>query len=548
MDWDPLIDLNGNLRVIKVGASDAAQDPVCGLQLAVKVRPEIGSPAWRRSWSETPFALGPVRDIALRAHDETFGSFADLREFLDRQLAMRPGLHPGLAVYTRAAVENYLDAHDALQADTGPTRLLTRDPKFVVGDRTLTAWTPLYETAAGVREVRRLRMSSARTEPGDGDMRWAAVAASLAAREPGGAAPTLIRVVEVGLGDGSAHLLWSGSPADAAALYASEARGHIQNIAAATAATPGFACGECKLAGACPLPVQVDGMLGQAGPGNGTRSVSPSELATYGRCPAQWLLHHECHLPVQDFGGGERLERGIAVHDWLQRAHARGTACTQADLPVPGTGLGLAEGLMDEMLYAVCRPFLLAHLDLCPVGAAGAEDVSPEELAVGYDSTADVVVTTRADLVYRLADRLVVRETKTTEERLPEDREEAYDRWPQVGWSLTALRSGLAERRGADGGLVELEVLAPGGGTLFTWATDELGVPAMAAGDVRRAVSGWHTDVEWPTNAAPHCAFCPVRQWCPDRDTFAAGPPPEPGSPEAAAVSAFTDADDPPPF
>jgi hypothetical protein len=412
----------------------------------------------------------------------------------------------------------------------------------------LKAWTPLYETADGVREVRRLRFGAARTDPDDGDMRWAAVAAVVAARQPGAVAPTQVRVVEVGLGDGSTDVVWSGSPADAEALYTARARGHVQTIVSATAARPCFSCGDCDLAGACALPVQLDGMLGQTGPGIGTRSVSPSELATYAKCPAQWLMHHECHLPAQDFGGGERLERGIAVHDWLQRAHGRGTACTAGDLPEPGTGLGLAAGLMDEAMYEVCRPFLLAHLDLCPLGVAGIEDVTPEELIVGWDSTAGVVVTTRVDLLYRLADRIVVRETKTTEERLPEDREEAYDRWPQVAWSLTALRSGLADRHGAAEGLVQLEVLTPGGGVVFEWTTDEPGVPAMAEGDVRRAVDGWHTDVEWPTNPAPHCALCQVRQWCPDRDTFAAGPHPEPGTPEAAAVEAFTAADDPPPF
>jgi len=549
--WSPPIDLSGAFDRLKVGATDAAQQDPCGLQLALRVRPLVSPPAWRPGWKQGPFALGPIRNIALRAHGETLPTWADLQDFLDDQLARWPEIHLGLRLYTRTAVEGYLDAHELLEAQTGPMRLVAEDPDMPVGaSALLTAWTPVYESDAGtVREVRKLRLGAARP-PGPGERRWADVAVRVAARMPGRPAPARLRAVEIGLVDGSFEVLFDGTPAYADAAWQAGTRGHVLALVDATATDPGYSCGSCKAGGVCDRPVPVDGMLGTTGPGNGTRAVSPSHMTIYGRCPAQWLLRHEVHLPQEQFGGGDALARGTAVHEWLHTAHDRGTPCTAGDLPDPdaGAGIGLAAGVMDDDTYRLARPYLLAHVGLCPLAAPGAAHARSEELVVGYDATADVMVNNKPDLLYRLGDRLVVRETKTTEKAMPQDREEAYDRWPQVAWALALLRSGLAARDGATGGRVELEVLTAGGGQMFTWATDEPGVPQMAAGDVRRAVAGWHTDTDWPTNPAPHCAFCPVRRWCPDRDTHALGPAPAPGSPEAAAVAEFTATDDDPPF
>lgn len=550
MAWSPLIDLYGSFDHVRVGASDAAQEQFCGLQLALKVRPSVGSPAWRPRRQQAPFALGPIRNIALRAHDESLPTYADLRNYLDTQMSLWPQIHPCLRLYTRTAVEGYLDAHEALEAQTGPLRLVQEDPEHAVGTRSLHVWAPVYGSEDGtVLEVRKVRFGAARA-PGPGDLRWGHVAVRVIARTVSGPAPVRLRAVEVGLEDGSFEVLFDGTPAEADAAYEADTQGHVLAFVDATHTEPGYSCGSCKVGGACDRPVPVDGMLGTTGPGNGTRPVSPSQMATYATCPAQWLLRHEVHVPQEQFGSDEPLARGIRVHEWLQAAHDRGVPCGLGDLPDPdaGGGIGLAASVMDEDAYRRDRPYLLAHLSLCPLGVPGATDARSEGLVVGYDSTADVMVTTKPDLLYRLADRLVVRETKSTEQAIPQDRDEAYDRYPQVAWALQLLRSGLADRDGATGGLVELEVLTTGGGQVFAWATDEPGVPLMAAGDVRRAVAGWHTDTTWATNPAPHCAFCPVRRWCPDRDTYAAGPAPAPGTPEAGAVAGFTAADDDPPF
>lgn len=550
MAWSPPIDLSGPVDRLKVGASDAGQQDPCGLQLALKVRPSVWSPAWRPGWKSAPFALGPVRSIALRAHGEALSTWEDLRDFIDDQMARWPEIHPCLVLYTRTAVEAYLDAHELLEAQTGAMRLVGEDPEMQVGaNALLTAWTPVYDSEDGtVREVRKLRLGEARA-PGPGDLRWADVAVRVAARMPG-PAPARLRAVEIGLVDGSFEVLFDDAPANADAAWHAGTRGHILALVGATHTSPGYCCGSCKAGGVCDRPVLVDGMLGTTGPGNGTRAVSPSQMLTYARCPAQWLLRHDVHLPAEEFGGGDALTRGTAVHEWLHAAHDRGIPCTAADLPDPdaGGGTGLATAVIDDDAYRLARPYLLAHLPLCPLATPGATGVRSEDLVVGYDATADVMVTTKPDLLYRLADRLVVREIKTTDQAMPADREEAYDRWPQVAWSLGLLRSGLAARDGATAGLVELEVLTANGGQLFAWATDEPGVPLMAAGDVRRAVAGWHTDTTWATNPAPHCAFCPVRRWCPDRDTYPLGPAPAPGTPQAAAVAEFTAADDDPPF
>jgi len=546
--WEPVLDLRGNRNLLKVSASDASEKGACGLYLAVKVRPGVVAPGWRRYKDGTPFVLGVVRDVALLAHGQadTNATSPAWKAFLRAQVDGLH-LHPGLRLYVETAVENYLDAHSLSETEVGPLRLVRNDPEFEFedGQRRLTVWTPLYASEDGTAEVRRLRMRSPHTSPTDADMRWAAVAAYISARQ--GSGPARVRVVEVGLGDGNVSVLFDGTGPDADQFYAAVAGEPLRALVAAVTPTSGYSCGKCRLAGHCPEPVQLDGITGQPGKGNGTRSVSPSELKTYAECPAQWLLRHGANLPRTETPSPQQ-ERGNAVHSWLEAAHLRGVPCTPADLPEPGQGLGLADGLMDDVLYERSRPFLLRHLDHCPLALTGYEPLGPERVVAGYDRTADVVPTMRVDLLYRLADRVVVRETKTTDNPLPASREDAYNKWPQVPWALTALRSGLAERHDAAGGLVEVEVLGPEDAVVYSWATDEPGVPEMAAGDVRRATRGWHTDTDWHARPGPYCQWCTVRQWCPDRDTHQAGPAPEPGSPEAAAAAAFTAASDEPPF
>lgn len=518
MAWEPLLDITGDTRSVVVSATDVASHVPCGRFLAIKTRKQVRAASWERSYAGTPFPLGDVQQVILASHSATeTGTYSGLRVWLIRRLDLMR-LHRAVRPYVETAVQNILEAHEAIEAEVGPLSLLKWWPTIGSPPRELNVWAPLYTTVDGTREIRRLRVGSIHDDPDEDDRRWAAVAAFVAARYPGPHC-SRVRVVEVGAVDGSVKVLFDDTPEQADAEYRSDARDRAASVTEQDHVVPCSSCGDCKAAGACSALMQTDGVLGQDRPGVGSRSIAPTALAKYAECPAQWLLDVELHLPKEQIGG-EAIARGASVHRWLEAAHRRGVACSPADLPPHGDGTGPVGGTLTAEEYAVARPFLEAHLPVCPLGIDGAEFVAVEQAAHGWDATANVVAVAKPDLVYRLGDRVLVRETKTVGGAMP-DRDTAYNRYLQVPFLLALLADGLAEEHGGTVAAVELEVLVAGQpAAVWAWHTDDLVDLAVARSDVRRAVELWHQDTSWEPSPGPHCERCPVRRWCPDRDAW----------------------------
>ena len=546
MPWDPELDLAGDRAQIKISATDVASDCGCGRHLAFKARPKVHPAAWRKWFSDDlPFVPGLVLELVAEAHlAPGTDTYAGLRTWLMGRLDAR-GVGRLLRPYVEAAVENALEAHSSIEDDLGPLRLLTSTPIIGSRGRELTAWAPLYTTADGTREIRRVRLSSAHEDPSEGDRLWAATAAHVAATFRASPAAVRVRVVEIGLGDGSSTVLFDGTPDEATAAYDARARARASALLEEDHVLPGFACGGCKAAGVCDALVQVDGMLGQDAAGVVARSIAPTALQKYAECPARWLLEAEMHLP-KEVTGGDQMVRGNAVHRWLEAAHGRGVACRAEDLPDPATGLGLADGRLSPGDYALAHPYLVHHVGNCPLAVDEATVVAVEQTVYGWDDAAQVVPVTKPDLVYRLGDRLIIRETKSMQS-MPIDQHDAYSRHLQVPFMLVLLASGLEAEHGATAGAVELEILGPDGAEMWAWETDDPVVMAVARADVRRAVEDWHVDTTWDTRVGPHCAWCPVREWCPDRDVWQgsrAGATPV----RSPADPSYDDDEEPPPF
>jgi hypothetical protein len=330
-------------------------------------------------------------------------------------------------------------------------------------------------------------------------------------------------VVEIGAVDGSLAVLFDGDPVTAVAAFRGNGKARAAELTEQDDVVPCRECGTCKIAGVCEALLPVTGMLGQTKPGYRFRSVAPSALEQYRLCPAQWLLDRELHLP-KNKGIAEAQARGQAVHEWLKAAHQRGIGCRPEDLPEPGGDLGLAAGGLSEEEYAVAFPYLMQHLPNCPLGIAGTVVVAVEENMYSFDHDAQVIPVTKPDLIYRIGERLIVREFKTAAAVPAHGKDEAYSQHFQVPFLLAMLTSGLAERHGATAGTVELELLTSTGSELWTWDTDHALTARVAAGDVRRGVDDWHNDDTWPTRPGQHCGWCSVRRWCPDRDAYIAGP------------------------
>ena len=182
--------------------------------------------------------------------------------------------------------------------------------------------------------------------------------------------------------------------------------------------------------------------------------------------------------------------------------------------------MGVAQGVMTPEEYAVAYPFLRHHVATCPLAADSVEVLAVEESAFGFDADADVVTVTKPDLVYRVGDRLVIREFKTSSSLPKGGAEQIYGQTTQIAFLLSMLSSGLKDAYGAADATVEVEVLTPGGSELYAWDLDDDEVLTMAREDLASAAGRWHFDSTWETNPGDHCLWCPVSQWCPDSEAF----------------------------
>lgn len=488
--------------------------------MALKIRPDVRSDRWQRSFgSEKTFILGEVVQLVRSAHvaDEA-NDPATLAGWLQEQLQRRK-VHRLLRPYAMNAVPNILQAHWDIEDEIGELRMIRSDPSIGQPPKTLWVWAPLYSTEFGIREIRRYRLGAAHSTPTEDDLIWARTAAHIAAKFDARPAATRVRVVEIGAGDGSLNVLFDGSPE----LATSEYDAHVRHIAAElgdhTDIRPGFGCSSCKIAGICEALVPVPRMLGQAGQGYASRSVAPSDLDRYRTCPAQWLMASDLHLPRTD-EYTEAQTRGLLVHEWLETAHRREVGCTDADLPEPGSGLDLAQGVMTPEEYAVAYPFLRHHVSTCPLAADGVEVLEVEESSFGFDPDADVVTVTKPDIIYRIGDRLVVREFKTSSSLPKGGAEQLYSQTTQVAFLLSMLSSGLKDAYGASTATLEVEVLTPDGSEMYAWDLEDDDVLTHAREDLATAANKWHLDSTWETNPGDHCLWCPVRQWCPDSEAF----------------------------
>ena len=549
MSLSPYLNLTGDSRSVKVSASDVANPSECGRFLALKTRPAVRTAdGWSRLFSpwdkRLPFALGDVIELVIEARAaEDSASYGGLRDWLLHSIDQR-GVHRLLRSYVRQAVENILEAHEAIESEIGSLRLLALNPHVGPADRMLTVWGPLYATEDGIREIHRFRFGTVHDKDDATREVWSDTAAFVAASYRRGEPPERVRVVEIGAVDGSSMVIFDGTAGEARARFAVNGRRRAAAVTEEDHVVPCRSCGDCKAAGSCRALVAVDGMLGQPGRGHSSRSVSPSELEQYLRCPGQWLLDTCAHLP-KEHGSGEGATRGYAVHRWLAAAHTRQRGCSPADLPHPGTGLGLADGVLTEAEYEIAHPFLSQHVSQCPLSAPEAEVVAVEIDMYGYDHDAEVVPVTRPDLVYRVDDVLVVREVKTAREQYGSGKDEAYDRHLQIPFLITMLNSGLLAQYGARAGAIEVELLTSTQHCVWSWDPSDPTVAAVAAGTIRRAVEGWHTDSAWDTHPGPYCAWCAVREWCPDRDLWQERASATEGA-ETPTVTTGSDEDAPP--
>ncbi|WP_084965477.1 PD-(D/E)XK nuclease family protein [Thermoactinospora rubra] len=321
--------------------------------------------------------------------------------------------------------------------------------------------------------------------------------------------PERVRVVAVGLGDGSVEVLADWDAYEATDRFARLAKPRYAAVVDGRTLRPGSDCLACEGLSACTAIREVPGLLGVPAPARPRkrRSLSASDLRCYESCPARFHLTRT--LNIRDGRAeNEAIRRGRAVDSWLNERHRRQPRIPCRELPLPASLPGLAG---EEAAPALAM--LRRHRAHCPLdGLPPDATVRSQWRLAAYDSTADVVVIADPDLLYTERGGWVWRETKTAKTRSWGGRP-LLRTYPQLALAVLMMASGVL---GGDPrhSRIELELLREDGS-----ACEEIDPFDETTVDQARTVitylaAGWAADEEYAATPGEHCSECEVQRWC----------------------------------
>jgi hypothetical protein len=525
----------GDRNLVRISAS-AVGDGGCLAFLSAKARPgqrPACRPRWRRPASDE-FPLGAF----MAAVDEVQFGRVSLTTALEGFGGKGKPLHPGAAQWGRHAVNAYMTW---LASSAPGTAVPVRH--FWVARRSDTgttwemyAWGRRYASPDGaVREVHLLRLGSVREA--ERDLPKEAVAAYSAAfglpaawpnswdkpfqLVPDGTDPVRrVRVIEVGLADGSHAVRFDGTPREAETFYAEHARDRVRAIGHGGPQIPGFDCADCKLVTACEALRRIPGLLGITAPNAPLRTWSATSGRDYADCPAKEHLRR-LHLPSENEYGPAAV-RGHAVHGWLAENHAGPlrSACTVWDVPHPPDDWGSGRWHVTGRQARDGALMLAGHADLCPFHhGSQITEVRLEHTVAVHDTAANVIVIAQPDMLYLDDGAWAWRELKTRL-RLPQRGPGLYREYPQLAVAVVLMAENALGGKPC-GQRVELELLTPRASDIWLIDPTDQAEISQARAAVHELAAAWRADEAHAASPGPHCADCPVRRWCPDADTRA---------------------------
>lgn len=379
----------------------------------------------------------------------------------------------------------------------------------------------------GVRELRVVRTGSVKDRPLD-EAEIAVAVGVLAGGRPvlssrwernpfrlGGLGPVrLVRLVEIGCADASHRILFEGTPEEAYARYDPGVEALIDKVIAGGSYRPGESCGRCDAVATCPEVPSRPGFLGVSGSALPRRSWSVTTGRDYRKCPARAHLE-DLFLPKEvKAENKEAVIRGQAVHAWIESRHRRTPQqpCVPDDVPGPSHAWQIGGWAVTGLQARLGIQMIGDHALVCPLrDQPNDAEIHPERPIVVYDPDADVVVIAKADLLYRVADRWTLRETKTTRALSEGDLLGTY---PQLALAVLLARAGVLP--GSGDSRVELERLTSSGPVVTEVDVEAPDVVARAQGVLKTYITAWHADLRYPTRAGKACEDCPFTRWCPD--------------------------------
>ncbi|MCR3734725.1 PD-(D/E)XK nuclease superfamily protein [Prauserella salsuginis] len=433
--------------------------------------------------------------------------------------------HPGVDRFAEHATRAYLRACSRDDAVLRPVRdwwVAQRILPSMVWE--LYAWGRRYESGDGaLREFRFLRLGEAR-ERGPSEVAIAAFVAAFGApaswpqpwsepfRPSGREGAERVRVIEVGLADGSVKELLDATAQEVEEYFATHGRTQVVEIAHGEALEPGFGCGECKRVAVCRGPVRTPGLLGVESGQGPLRTVSISGLRYHRKCPAQAYLR-AVHLP-RSYEYSQEAALGQAVHAWLEKVHdQQRDGCDLDAMPDAVSDWSAGDWRVTGEDAAAGARMLARHVEVCPFrDAPEVDSVRVEPQLTFLDLVARAVVVAKPDLVYREEGRWVWRELKTTQ-KPRSSFSDPLEEYPQLALGVTALAGDALGPGGA--GRVELEILRPSGAEIVPIDPTDSERVKTARRVLREWAGPWREDSVFDARPGKECQWCPVSQWCP---------------------------------
>ncbi|MFE2599608.1 PD-(D/E)XK nuclease family protein [Streptomyces sp. NPDC059396] len=334
--------------------------------------------------------------------------------------------------------------------------------------------------------------------------------------------PDEVRITEVSCLDGQRHEVLSEGPEEVARRYAAYGLPGLTAAVSAGTFVPGRDCEDCKYAPSCPALSRLGGVLGIEDQSRPRRTWSITNGRSYaGRpdrdegCPARERLRR-LRLPDRE---GRALTshviRGHAVHTWIQEHHdARpGIACRPEDAPDGRSSWSAGRWTVPEEQADLGARMVAAHARYCPYKLSSVTEVVHERTLAVHDTAADVVVLAKTDMLYRDGNSWVYRETKTDARRDPPEGADVLRERPQLALAVLLSTSPVI---GDDvsSARVELEVLGPHGARLTIIDPFDPANRAAAREAVHALAADWHTDTTAIARPGPHCRDCEMAVWC----------------------------------
>ena len=361
--------------------------------------------------------------------------------------------------------------------------------------------------------------------------------------------PRRVRVIRLSCLDGTTHVRFDGTPADAEALFAAHGREGLRAALVGGARVPGADCLTCGVLSGCGRLPRTPGLL-DLGPAPQRRSWSPTIAREHALCPARAHFHAlglppapaGPHPPAPprnrtfawppdtagprnraaddgDLPPGGPADGAVAatVRAWLEQAHRRlpRRACDPFDLPLDPARWACAGRRLLGAPARRAAALLSAHIPLCPLrGLPTGDHIRSGPTLTADDTAADTLVVHRPDVLHHRRGSWIHRSVLIQEE----DTEQAtgtalLDREPRAALGVLLFAAGAITAGPASA--VEVETLTPDGARLDVLDPASPAVLAAARRAVRTLAAPGHHDREHAPAPGPACRTCPYQGWCP---------------------------------